>query len=577
MKQKLTWMAAPLMGALLTLQVAPAQNSAQAKAEVALRVAMETETVKGDLKGAIEQYKKLAQGSNRAVAAKALIQMGECYEKLGSSEADKQYALVISKFSDQKEAVAQARAHLGGAAAKASGMVNRPVWVLDKAASAASISPDGRYIAFTDEDVAGRGNLKLHDLTTGMDRRLTDAASGEFSDESAFSPDGKQIAYLWDAACLSGKCETAEIRVLGLSGTAPAVPRVFKIADWRYDRIAWSPDQKTLAVYIYKNGVKFQGFEGIMLVSVVDGTSRVLPSSGNDDLFFSPDSKYLAYSGPSEGPGSRSGVFVLEINGGSEIRAMDYPSKDVAMGWAPDGKHLLFASDRGGSTGLYALPFLDGKPQGIATRIRADIEDGRPVGVTSTGALYYLVNPLRTLPYLQIAPFDFAAGRVVSSPATVGTAAEQYGWSPDGKYIAYRESAFPAQVTIRSAETGKSRVVRLDGSSAPRAQSARWRPGGHILAWFGSAGELYQLDMQTEEVSTSRPDSTLGSGTYAEAPTWSPDQNKLYFRRYGGASAPAFIEKDLASGNLREIIRSKGAGPAAGWAARTSRRTGAIL
>lgn len=42
-------------------------------AEVQLKAAQHTEEVEGDLKGAIEQYKKLAQGGDRAVAAKALV------------------------------------------------------------------------------------------------------------------------------------------------------------------------------------------------------------------------------------------------------------------------------------------------------------------------------------------------------------------------------------------------------------------------------------------------------------------------------------------------------------------------
>jgi len=59
-----------LIGALMVL----AQFSgADLKAEVALRAAIEKETVQGDLKGAIEQYKKLANNSDHAVAAKALI------------------------------------------------------------------------------------------------------------------------------------------------------------------------------------------------------------------------------------------------------------------------------------------------------------------------------------------------------------------------------------------------------------------------------------------------------------------------------------------------------------------------
>ncbi len=251
MKQRMTWMAVALVGALAMLQVAYAQSSAQAKAEVALRAAMETETVKGDLKGAIERYKKLAQGSNRAIAAQALLHMGDCYEKLGSNEADKQYALVISKFADQKDAVAQARAHLGGAAAKTNGMVNRPVWESDQAGSAGAVSPDGRYISFTERN-DGRRNLALHDLTTGMDRRLTDAASDESPDESAFSPDGKQIARASGIPPKPPKFACSVCR--GLLRRYPESSR--SLIGCTIGSPGHPTAKNALAAYVYKRGVK---------------------------------------------------------------------------------------------------------------------------------------------------------------------------------------------------------------------------------------------------------------------------------------------------------------------------------
>jgi hypothetical protein len=112
--------------ATVVLVVAAADKSQDAERQ--FKAAQNTELVDGDLKRAIDQYKKLSQGSNRAIAARALLRMGGCYEKLGSKEADKQYDLVISKFADQREAVAEAKAHLGGAAAKTNAMGNRRVW-----------------------------------------------------------------------------------------------------------------------------------------------------------------------------------------------------------------------------------------------------------------------------------------------------------------------------------------------------------------------------------------------------------------------------------------------------------------
>ena len=57
------------------------------KTDAAFKAAMDKETVEGDLRGAIEQYKKIAQSQDRSIAAKALIRMAECYQKLGDVQA----------------------------------------------------------------------------------------------------------------------------------------------------------------------------------------------------------------------------------------------------------------------------------------------------------------------------------------------------------------------------------------------------------------------------------------------------------------------------------------------------------
>jgi len=98
------------------------------RTDVQLQAAINKETVEGDLKGAIEQYKKIAQSSDRAVAAKALVRMGQCYEKLGDAEASKAYERVLREFADQKEAVEQARTHLAAKGRSETGMVARRVW-----------------------------------------------------------------------------------------------------------------------------------------------------------------------------------------------------------------------------------------------------------------------------------------------------------------------------------------------------------------------------------------------------------------------------------------------------------------
>ncbi len=72
---------------------------------------------------------------------------------------------------------------------------SRQVWVTRRSDSPLNVSPDGRYFAFVDWSTGG--DLAVRDLTTGAERRLTKNTGREEAEDAMFSPDGRQIAYVW--------------------------------------------------------------------------------------------------------------------------------------------------------------------------------------------------------------------------------------------------------------------------------------------------------------------------------------------------------------------------------------------
>src|SRR5512144_1031571 len=150
----------------------PINQTKDDRAEVALQAAIKTATVDGNLKAAIELYQKLANGSNCAVAGRALIRMGECYEKLyeklGDAEASKAYERVVREFADQKEALAAAQQHLAANSAQAeAGIIVQRIAAFPDNRRYTSISRDGRYLAFTKAD-----GIYVHDLVKSEERRI---------------------------------------------------------------------------------------------------------------------------------------------------------------------------------------------------------------------------------------------------------------------------------------------------------------------------------------------------------------------------------------------------------------------
>jgi len=89
--------------------------AAQNDSDRQLEAAIYRQMVTGDLKGAIEKYRAiLAQpDAPRAIAARALLEMAGCYEKLGERrQAHEAYTRLVRDFESEPGAAGEARARL---------------------------------------------------------------------------------------------------------------------------------------------------------------------------------------------------------------------------------------------------------------------------------------------------------------------------------------------------------------------------------------------------------------------------------------------------------------------------------
>ena len=76
--------------------------------------ALRKERAEGKMQEAIQLYQRIVRdfAKNRALAAKALLQLGGCYEKLGIADARKTFEQLVRDYGDQTEVVAEARTRL---------------------------------------------------------------------------------------------------------------------------------------------------------------------------------------------------------------------------------------------------------------------------------------------------------------------------------------------------------------------------------------------------------------------------------------------------------------------------------
>jgi len=528
------------------------------KAEVLLAAAKHKQLVDGDLEAAIQQYKSIVANfsADHAVAAKALVEMGGCYEKLGKEEARKAYERVLRDYGDQSEAATQARTRLAAlsdnGAPKASEMVARRVWAGPDVDTSGAVLPDGRFLTYVDWET---GDLALRDLRTGEKRRLTNKgtwySSHEFALSSVPSADGKQAAYTW-----FNKDFLWDLRVVGLDGSGPRVIYASKDVDYLQPK-DWSPDGKFILTLISNQ---------IALLPASGGPARVLKTLDSrypEKMSFSPDGRYIAYDFLPEQDSRNHDISLLSADGSHEFPLVHHPADDRLLGWTPDGTKVLFASDRTGSMSLWSLEVANGKAQGAPELVKADVGKTTALGVTRKGAFYYGVQIGRQDVYL--ATLDETTGKLLTAPSPVtqryvGSNSSPY-WSPDGQYLAYKSQRGHSQVgvgskviVIRSIKTSEERELALKLNDF---QLGPWSQDGRCLLLTGTDTKgrqgIFRTDTETAEVYVllSEP------GTDLCCPKWSPDGEAIFFRRgtVNGKSA-SLVVRDLETGREKEIYQA---------------------
>lgn len=527
-----------------------------AQADVTLRKAIRKEAVEGDLKGAIDLYRRAAAeaGKDRATAAQALLHLAQCYEKQGNTEARRIYERLVREYPDQAESAAVARKRLGDRNTSHAASA-RQVWTGPKVDTFGTVSPDGRFISYTDWST---GNLALHDIESGTDRNLTAKGSWndspDWAEESAISRDGKQVAFGW---WTKGRFR---LRIANLAGE-PNFRDVYDNEDTpNLEPRDWTPDGQWIAVQITRKDLTRQ----IGLVSVGNGTLRVLKSldwRGTTRLAFSPDGKLLAFDLPAGADTEQRDIFVLATDGSREIPIAVHPADDQVAGWSPDGSRVLFTSDRSGSSGLWAASLdTTSPPEFLKPAVPRD-----HIGVTKAGALYYAVD-VGTRDILE-ASIDISSGRVTREPAFVATTNLGKNtwpvWSQDGKRIAWFTSKDPrarrAALTVKDRASGRLSTfeIPLNYPYFPR-----WVPGSEAIA-FRAADDKGRLGVHSIDTRTGAV-SLLPHATGNLIPAgWSPDGRKLYASRPDVARQELVtIELDLSTGAERELLRRKAAAPA---------------
>ena len=206
-----------------------------------------------------------------------------------------------------------------------------------------SWSPDGRKIAFS-SDRNGNTDICVIDANGSSETRLTDNPASDSN--PSWSPDGATILFTSSRDTVEATRTVREIYVMNGDGTNQT-----RLTHDGFVQVGkWSPDGTRI---LYTSQFTGTGPLGIYLMKP-DGTDRLTILSDeeqtNSSPSFSPDGTKIVFHSvrPDESSpvGLFEGICIMNADGSNQVRLSKFGDRDGAPSWSPDGRWIVFNSDR---------------------------------------------------------------------------------------------------------------------------------------------------------------------------------------------------------------------------------------
>lgn len=371
------------------------------------------------------------------------------------------------------------------------------VQILASPAESISYMPDGKSFLYQDqkgmEDVWRKHHTSSvtrdiwnYDASTGRHTNLT--ARGGEDRNPVLAPDGHTVYFLSERDGGSMNVYTFE---MDSPAKVTAVTR-FTGAPVRF-------------LSMGSNGTLVYTYDGEIYAQQPSGTPRKIDISIIDDLSEQPELVALGdYSCGASSPDgselalvSRGEVFVTSADYATTKQVSKTPAMEMEVSWHPEGRKLLYTSQRDGSWNIYEASIARDEDPNFSN---ATVIDERPLfkpdGVDRTGAKY----------------------------------------SPDGKKIVYLQNR--DSIMVMDVASGKSKAL-TDGSgiySRSLDTDYHWSPDSRWIVTFLNTNQHEPYyDVVLINAESGEQTNLTGTGYFDYNPRWALDGNAIIFEtdRYG--------------------------------------------
>jgi Tol biopolymer transport system component len=378
-----------------------------------------------------------------------------------------------------------------------------------------ALSPDGKYTAFawygTDNESL---QIYVKQTDAGEPLRLTTNAARDRDGAPAWSPDGRFIAY---SRMSSDQGRSGIYVVPSLGGAERRLVRVAILGAG----LDWSADGRTL---VFSSKASQSEPLSLQLLDFETLETRPLtfpPAQSEGDVRpdFTPDGQNISFTRRLQESGD---LYLTDLAGGMRRLTSDNRSV-IGAAWAPDGKSIIFSSNRGGAFSLWRL---DKDDIGGITPLAINAERAFDPSISRSGNRLTFTQIQRDTNIWRVptrkANHPIGPGQVIASSRRELTPS----YSPDGAKIAYA-SDISGSYEIWTSNVDGSAPIQLTKFGGGMTINPHWSPNGTNIAFDARPDGLSEIYISSLNGGTPR---RLSSGIANNAAaSFSADGEWVYY------------------------------------------------
>ena len=273
-----------------------------------------------------------------------------------------------------------------------------------------------------------------------------------------------------------------------------------------------------------------------------------------------------------------SEIYVMDADGGNPRRLTNHPARDWSPSWSPDGKRIVFCSDRDRhpfhvpgwfTSEIYVMDADGGNQQNLTNHPSNDRNpswspDGKRIVFQS-----YRDNDRNH--NIEIYVMD-ADGSNLQRLTNNLAADEDPAWSPGGERIVFTSAREGHFIDLDENITDEIYVMDADGGNQRRLTENRnndwdpvWSPDGKRIAFAADRkGDFEKFDIYVMDADGGNPQKLTNNRVWDSSPSWSPDSQRIVFNSNRDGKSEIYV-MDADGRNLQNLTNNPHSDASPAW------------